>query len=153
MCQGFGSTTYFPQKTREVHSSFKSLTGLQPLRSFTQDRKAHGSADTLYGDFFFHYCGHIPLAIVQIRNSAIILHRPLTAVPTYPMSKCFLHNYFRISFLKKILESRFDVLYCFTCNKEVHSLSLCTYLKSRALIIRTELYRSKQGQSLFSFPL
>lgn len=86
---------------REVHSSFKSLTGLQPLSSFIQDRKAHVSADTLHGDFFFHYCGHIPLAVVQIKNNAIILHRPLTALSTHATSKHFMLNCFRISLKKK----------------------------------------------------
>jgi len=85
---------------REAHSSFKSLTGLLPLSSFRQDRTARVSADTLCGEFFFHYCGHIPLTVVQMKSNAIILHRPLTAVSTHPTSKYFLLHCFKISFKK-----------------------------------------------------
>lgn len=66
---------------RELHSSFKSLTGLEPLNSFIQDRKAHVSAVILHEDFFFHCCGHIPLAVVQIKNNALIHTAPWQYCP------------------------------------------------------------------------
>lgn len=128
----------------EVHSSFKSLAGLQPLSSFIQDRKAHVPADTLHRDFFFHYCGNIPLVAVQIFKNAIILHRVLTALSTHPTFCLFVWFGFIFTqllqnfILKNILKIRLDVLYCFTCNKEVHSFSSCRYLKSWTFIIMTE---------------